>query len=228
MASHAGRTPGNRVYLWKCRNAKGRGNQNCHAKAIPEIVLEQTFMEMLSALAARPREELEAEFRLVSGVSMTEAADGTEAEELKLELESIKVQIVTMSADADLYADMLEELNSRKAELEARLVPTPDWSGVNPLKKAAFDWFLEQLDSIPTYDSSRTTIPFRADIYERCIERGEVREVRENGKMIDIAIRYTFTFDLEATAYGNNRSAPTARKIAERMDREPAEKAVGA
>jgi hypothetical protein len=103
-----------------------------------------------------------------------------------------------MSLEAVLYAEMLEELNNRKAELEARLSPTPDWSGVNPLKKAAFDWFLEQLDSIPTYDSSKTTIPFRAEIYGRCIERAEVREVRENGKLIDIAIRYTFTFGLES------------------------------
>ena len=46
--------------------------------------------------------------------------------------------------------------------------------------------------------------------------------------MIDIAIRYTFTFGLDATAYGNNRSTPTARKLAERMDGGPAEKAVGA
>ena len=227
MASHAGYTPGMRVYLWKCRNAEGRGNQSCHAKAIPEIVLEQTFMEMLSALAARSREELEAAFRLASGVSITEAVDGAEAEELKLELESVNAQLDTMSSEADLYADMLEELNSRKAELEARLVPMPDWSSVNPLKKAAFDWFLEQLDSIPTYDSSKTTIPFRADIYGRCIERGEVREVRENGKLIDIAIRYTFTFGLEAIAYGNSRSAPTARKLAERMKEKPADEAIG-
>ena len=227
MASHAGYTPGMRVYLWKCRNAEGRGNQSCHAKAIPEIVLEQTFMEMLSALAARSREELEAAFRLASGVSITEAVDGAEAEELKLELESVNAQLDTMSSEADLYADMLEELNSRKAELEARLVPMPDWSSVNPLKKAAFDWFLEQLDSIPTYDSSKTTIPFRADIYGRCIERGEVREVRENGKLIDIAIRYTFTFGLEAIAYGNSRSAPIARKLAERMKEKPADEAIG-
>jgi len=228
MAAHAGRTPGPRVYLWKCRNAEGRGNQNCHAKAIPEIVLEQTFMEMLSALAARPGEELETEFRLANGVNMTEAADGAEAEELKLELESVNAQLETMSSDSDLYADILEELNGRKAELEARLISTPDWFSVNPLKKAAFDWFLKQLGAIPTYDSSRTTVPFRADIYERCIERGEVREVRENGKMIDIAIRYTFTFGLETTAYGNSRSASAARKIAERMEGEPAEEAIGA
>lgn len=228
MASHAGHTPGSRVYLWKCRNAEGRGSQSCHAKAIPEIVLEQTFMEMLSTLAAKPRDELEAEFRLANGVSMTEAADGAETEHLKLELDSVNAQLKTMSPAPDLYADMLEELNNRKAELEAQLGSTPDWSGVNPLKKAAFDWFLEQLDTIPAYDFSKTTIPFRADIYERCIERGEVREVMENGKMIDIAIRYTFTFGLDATAYGNNRSTPTARKLAERMDGGPAEKAVGA
>ena len=39
-------------------------------------------------------------------------------------------------------------------------------------------------------------------------------------KLVDIAIRYTFTCGLEAIAYGNRRSVSTARERADRMAEE--------
>jgi site-specific DNA recombinase len=207
-----------RYYIWRCRNAEGRGQSECSCSSIPELVLEQTFMEMLAGMSHRPTEELEAEFRLANGIT----APNDSAEQL--ELEAIQTQIESMSSDPELYADMLEDLQIRKAELEANL-HSLDWSVVSPLKASAFDWLLEQLKTIQPFDSSKTTIPFRADIYERCVERGEVREVWDatsegSKKLVDIAIRYTFTCGLEAIAYGNRRSVSTARERADRMDSE--------
>ncbi len=207
-----------RYYIWRCRNAEGRGQGECSCSSIPELVLEQTFMEMLAGMGLRSRDELEVEFRLANGIT-PDSGDSAE----QLELESITAQIDSMSSDPELYADMLEGLQSRKAELEANL-RTLNWAQLSPLKVAAFDWLLEQLKTIQSFDSRKTTIPFRADIFERCVERGEVREVWENAKgsrkLVDIAIRYTFTCGLEAIAYGNRRSVSTARERADRMAEE--------
>ncbi|MDD3069447.1 MAG: recombinase family protein [Bacilli bacterium] len=205
-----------RHFIWKCRNSEGRGHEDCNAKSIPELVLQQTFMEMLAGMSARPREELITEFKLANGVTTTEPKN---AEELRLELDSITAQVESMAADPELYADMLEDLQNRKQEIEATL-SAPDWAVVSPLKKAAFDWFLEQLDGISPYDSSKTTIPFRADIFERCVEHGKVNEIRQDGLLVDIAIRYTFIFGLEATAYGNRRPLRTALDIEKTIETE--------
>lgn len=204
-----------RYYIWRCRNAEGRGQGECSCSSIPELVLEQTFMEMLAGMSRRPAEELEAEFRLANGISSEDSG----SEDLRLELEAIQNQIESISNDPELYADMLEDLQSRKSEIEAT-IHTLSWAQVSPLKASAFDWLLEQLKTIQPFDSSKTTIPFRADIYERCVERGEVREVWEGKKLVDIAIRYTFTCGLEAIAYGNRRSVSMARARADRMAEE--------
>jgi hypothetical protein len=108
---------------------------------------------------------------------------------------------------------MLEDLKAQKAETEAALHPQPDWSCMNPLKKASFDWFLAQLQDIPVdYDPAQMTPPFRTDIFARCVERGVVKDL-EDGERV---IRYTFNFGLEAVAFGNKRSITEARKIADR------------
>jgi hypothetical protein len=76
-----------------------------------------------------------------------------------------------------------------------------------------FDWFLTQLQDIPVdYDPAHMTPPFRADIFSRCVARGVVKDL-EDGERV---IRYTFSFGLEAVAFGNKRSITEARKIADR------------
>ena len=221
-SSSAVRNGTNRYFIWKCRNAEGRGDRECNTRSIPEMVLEQTFMEMLHRMAARPRAELQADFMMANGIEITPPVDETQAENLRLELESVRSHIDSMIADPNLYADMLEEQNARVAEIQAQMNSAPDWSAVHPLKKATFDWFLDQLYAMPAFDITKAALPFRADIFSRCVERGEVREVKDaHGKLTDIAIRYTYTFGLEATAYGNRRSITVARKM-------EIEKAIGA
>jgi len=200
-----------RYFIWRCRSAEGRGKRYCTAGSSSEIVLEQTFMAMLSEMAKRDPNELIEEFRAVNGVEPADAPEN--ADELRRELARIDAQLERMAADPELYADMLEDLKAQKAETEAALHPQPDWSYVNPLKKASFDWFLTQLQDIPVdYDPAHMTPPFRADIFSRCVARGVVKDL-EDGERV---IRYTFSFGLEAVAFGNKRSITEARKIADR------------
>ena len=124
-----------------------------------------------------------------------------------------------MSHSSELNSELIADLEDWQKKLEEKLQKRIDWASANSLKKESFRWFQKQLREIKPYDTEKTTIEFRQYIYEKCIDKGEVKEIRdENGKIVDITIRYTFIFGLEAVAHGNNRNTKAAKKIQETIN----------
>ena len=84
--------------------------------------------------------------------------------------------------------ELLFDMKHEKYQLQSELYKSVQnqWRPL-PQLQTTFNWFIEQLDTIPDFDPKFGTIPFREDLFLRTIEQGIISEH---------TIEYTFVFGI--------------------------------
>lgn len=86
------------------------------------------------------------------------------------------------------FMELLFDMKHEKYQLQSELYKSVQnqWRPL-PQLQTTFNWFIEQLDTIPDFDPKFGTIPFREDLFLRTIEQGIISEH---------TIEYTFVFGI--------------------------------
>ncbi|MHB1151381.1 MAG: recombinase family protein [Eubacteriales bacterium] len=204
---------------WRCRTAEGRiENKECDAKALTEIALEHSFMDMLSKMKSQV-EKITIEFKTALSNCNYKDEDSFRMEYLQTEIDIIEEKLIEASTLAmnssasDVYDDLTYELTKQLESYQS------EWNNLNSNKYAElqmekdFNWFIEQLETIPCYDPEKNTVPFRDDIFIRLIEKGEVLDI--NNDISGGTIIYTFNIGIKGISVGNHINQKTLRKLIE-------------
>ena len=185
------------THQWRCRAAIGRTfAKKCNASGIRDINIEHTFMSMLQEMKKSSKFLKDAQTS-INKISLNDREEKI-VEDIKDKQESLYQELYKIVKSIQGIAiDEVSYLTDEILELQ-KILDDYESRKEKALKlKEELDWFNKAISSIEDFNPEIERIEFLEDIFNRIVNKGTV--------FPDGRIVYDLIFDIQWTAYGNER-----------------------